>query len=90
MPSTTITALNVYPVKSCRGTALQQATIGATGLQGDRRWMVATDGGRFLTQRELPRLALIVPSLTEPALLLMHRACPNCAYRPSPAARVSR
>lgn len=39
----TLTEINRYPVKSCRGEALQTASIESCGLVGDRRWMtVAT------------------------------------------------
>jgi uncharacterized protein YcbX len=57
-----IAALNVYPVKSCRGITLEVAQLGATGFSGDRHWMVADPAGRFVTQRECPALALIVPT----------------------------
>jgi len=33
------------------------------GLQYDRRWMVVDQGGRLVTQREHPRLALLRPAL---------------------------
>jgi uncharacterized protein len=33
------------------------------GLEHDRRMMVVTPDGGFLTQREYPRLALITPTL---------------------------
>ena len=59
----TITALNIYPVKSCKGVALKEARIGATGLEHDREWLIVRPDGRFITQREEPRLALIEPSL---------------------------
>ena len=65
MSYATITALNVYPVKSCRGIPLDKATLEMSGVKGDRRWLVINESGRFMTQRELPRLALIVPRLTE-------------------------
>lgn len=55
----TLTALNIYPVKSCRGIALQSARVADTGLADDRHWMLVRPNGRFVTQRELPRLALI-------------------------------
>jgi uncharacterized protein YcbX len=55
----TISALNIYPVKSCRGIALDAATLGDTGLSDDRHWMMVRPNGRFVTQRELPRMALI-------------------------------
>jgi uncharacterized protein YcbX len=63
-----IAALHVYPVKSCRGIALAQADLTARGLRHDREWMVVTPEGRFLTQRELPRLALITPGLDDGTL----------------------
>ena len=52
-----------YPIKSCRGTALDVAAVGARGIVADRQWMVVDPTGHFLTQRELPRLALIEPTL---------------------------
>jgi uncharacterized protein YcbX len=70
LPVATITALNVYPVKSCAGIALQQVRIGETGLEHDRRWMVVGPDGHFVTQRELPRMALIQPSLHESGIIL--------------------
>lgn len=54
-----IASLHVYPVKSCRGIDLQRAHVTATGLEWDRRWMVVDGDGRFVTQRENPRLAAI-------------------------------
>jgi uncharacterized protein YcbX len=61
----TIAGLYVYPIKSCRGIALPRARITPAGLQHDREWMIVTPEGRFLTQRELPKLAVIVPTLDE-------------------------
>jgi hypothetical protein len=54
-----ITELNVYPVKSCRGMPLAAAEVTPTGLLHDRHWMLVRPNGRFVTQRELPRMALI-------------------------------
>jgi uncharacterized protein YcbX len=65
-----ITALNVYPVKGCRGIALDSARIAATGFEHDREWLIVRPDGRFMTQREEPRLALIETALTGNALQL--------------------
>jgi uncharacterized protein YcbX len=65
-----IASLHVYPVKSCRGIALSQAELTPRGLRHDREWMVVTPEGRFLTQRELPRLALIAPDIAADELRL--------------------
>src|SRR5262245_34370020 len=65
-----ITALNVYPVKSCRGIVLQSARVADTGLADDRHWMMVRPNGRFVTQRELPRLALIETAVSAGGLQL--------------------
>ena len=59
----TLSALYVYPVKSCAGLALSQATLRTTGLAFDREWMVVDTNGHFLTQRSHPRMALIRPHI---------------------------
>jgi uncharacterized protein YcbX len=65
-----ITALNVYPVKSCRGIALTQARLTETGFQHDREWLVTTPDGKFITQRERPLLAQIETALSGDQLVL--------------------
>jgi uncharacterized protein YcbX len=65
-----ISSLHVYPVKSCRGIALDSALLTATGIAFDREWMVVEPDGEFVTQRELPRLAMIEPRLTSDSLEL--------------------
>ncbi len=59
MSPISIAGLYVYPVKSCRGTEIEESLLLDTGLEHDREWMVVTPQGRFLTQREEPRLALV-------------------------------
>lgn len=62
-----LTELNLYPIKSCGGIALREATITSAGLMSDhiydREWMVVDSSGKFLTQREHPKMALIKPHL---------------------------
>lgn len=76
-----ITGLWVYPVKSCAGVQVQEAILTETGLEFDRAWMVVDEEGSFLTQRELPRMALIQPQLKyhdmvlrAPGMLALHIA----------------
>jgi len=77
----TIDQLWVYPVKSCGGIALPEAELTETGLAFDRTWMVVDSEGEFVTQRELPRMALIQPAfkmgqlvLRAPGMLALHLA----------------
>lgn len=65
-----ITELNIYPVKSCRGISVRSVSIEAAGFEHDREWMVVRPDGRFVTQRDIPRLALIVPALKPEFLVL--------------------
>lgn len=62
-----LSEINLYPIKSCAGMALRSATVTRAGLMTeqiyDREWMVVDEHGRAMTQREHPRMALIVPKL---------------------------
>lgn len=71
--SATLTNLNIYPIKSCRGIALDSARLEPTGLSDDRHWMLVRPNGRFVTQRELPRMALIGTRVDAGALTLSAR-----------------
>jgi len=66
----TLAALFIYPVKSCRGLALPRARLTTRGLEHDREWLIVDRDGRFVTQREQPRLAQIIPVLQSDALQL--------------------
>lgn len=70
MEQAQVTGLYVYPVKSMKGIALDEATLTPKGLEHDRRWMVVRPHGRFVTQREEPRLALIRTQLDARGLTL--------------------
>ena len=65
-----VSGLSVYPVKSCAGVVVDEARVGATGFQWDRRWMVVGEDGGFLSQRTHPRLTLVRVRLAEDRLLL--------------------
>jgi uncharacterized protein YcbX len=58
-----LSAINRYPVKSCRGHAVAQAVVEPWGLAGDRRWLLIDDDGTAVTAREYPRLLLVAPAL---------------------------
>ena len=70
MPAPVVASLHVYPVKSCRGIALERATIERRGIRHDRRWMVVDPAGQFLTQRAHPRLSLVDTRLDDAFLTL--------------------
>jgi len=76
-----IARLFVHPVKSCAGVEVREALLLPTGLEFDRAWMVVDAAGEFVTQRQLPRMALIRPTmkhlemvLRAPGMLALHIA----------------
>ena len=66
----TIARLFVYPVKSCAGVEVTESLLIETGLEFDRAWMVVDESGEFVSQRELPRMALIRPQLRHSEMVL--------------------
>ncbi len=69
-----LSAITLYPIKSCAGLSVASATLTRAGLMVDaiydREWMVVDPAGQCLTQREHPRMALIVPRLKTETLEL--------------------
>jgi len=75
MPNPLVTALHVYPVKSMKGISLNRATLTARGLLHDRNWMVVAADGRFVTQRNQPRLGLVHTRLEAEGVVLALDGC---------------
>jgi uncharacterized protein len=71
----------LYPVKSCAGVSVSSSLLTDTGLEFDRTWMVVDAQGEFVSQRDLPRMALVAPTLRTndmvlraPGMLALHVA----------------
>lgn len=56
-------SIHLHPVKAVRGLTPREAVVEPWGLAGDRRWVLIDDGGKVLTQRGQPRLALVAAAL---------------------------
>lgn len=68
--SKSVSDLWIYPIKSCRGLAVQAFSLDDRGPEMDRRWMLVEASGRFMTQREHPRMGLIDVALDGSSLLV--------------------
>ncbi|HSQ69030.1 MAG TPA: MOSC domain-containing protein [Steroidobacteraceae bacterium] len=86
----TISSLHVYPVKSCRGIECEQVHLTEAGLEHDREWMVVSPDGRFLTQREEPKLARIATRLAGAELQLSVEAAAPSRFLSSRPGKPSR
>ena len=65
-----LSGIYIYPIKSAAGISLKTAQIGKRGFQYDRGWMLVDETGKFLTQRQFPRIALITVLLEEDQLVI--------------------
>jgi uncharacterized protein YcbX len=65
-----IAALAIYPVKSGRGIALDEAVLTERGLRHDRRWMIVDALGKFMSQRQWPQLATLRAAIDGDRLVL--------------------
>ncbi len=83
-----VTGIFIYPVKSCRGHAVSEASVGPWGFNHDRHYMIVSPAGEFFTQRQLPRLALIDTALTAQGVTLAAPGYPDIAVA-RPASRVA-
>jgi uncharacterized protein YcbX len=82
-----LTRINRYPVKSCRGHAVDAATVERCGLAGDRRWMLIDDRDHTVTAREEPALVLVTPEPTPDGLILSAQGRPPLTVSfPEPSA----
>ncbi|MFE9625083.1 MOSC domain-containing protein [Streptomyces sp. NPDC006527] len=63
MGNAELLSIHVHPVKAFRGQSPREAVVEPWGLAGDRRWALIDDGGKVVTQRQQPRLALAAAEL---------------------------
>lgn len=93
MSDVVVDSLHLYPVKGCAGIGVTTTRVATTGLAmdgaADREWMVVDETGRFLTQRELPRLAQVRTSIVDGLLRLAAPHMPTLVldHVPGAAAR---
>lgn len=63
MPNLQLSEIWVYPIKSLGGISLTEAVAEPRGLRYDRRWMLVDENGRFVSQREIPKMAMLGTAL---------------------------
>lgn len=68
-----VTSLTFYPVKSLGPVPVQELFFDAIGPMNDRNWMLVDENGRFVSQREIPKLCLIQPLWQKTLVSLKHK-----------------
>ncbi len=77
-----LSAIHIFPVKGLRGVSVSTARVEPWGLAGDRRWMLVDDKGRFISQREESRLALVAAVPDGDGIVLSAAGRPDLAVAP--------
>lgn len=68
-----VSQLFIYPIKSLGGISVNTAIVTDRGLQYDRRYMLVNEKNIFLTQREIPAMALLRCAIEADDLVLWHK-----------------
>ncbi len=72
-----LSQIYIYPIKALGAISLQSSKVEARGLQYDRRWMLVTPKGKFITQRQFPALCMLQPSITDQGILVENKQQTN-------------
>jgi uncharacterized protein YcbX len=78
-----VESLHIYPVKGLRAIDLQSSTVEPRGLGHDRRWMLVDEGGKFISQREHPKLATLNADITDEGIHISHASGSLTVVRPT-------
>ena len=72
-----VISLHVYPVKSLGSIEIETAFAGEKGFAMDRRWMVVKPDGKFITQREFPKMSRIAVKIENKSLVFNNQLNSN-------------
>lgn len=70
-----VSAIDIYPIKSCRGIPVRRARVVRRGLEHDHRFMVVDEEGVMITQRNAPSLATVTTTIRGKSLLIGAEGC---------------
>ncbi len=75
-----IQELRIYPVKSLGGVSVTEAVVEEKGFRHDRRYMLVSPNGIFITQRSNHTMALIDVATTDTTIRVWHRHAPDNVF----------
>ncbi len=73
----TVSQLFIYPIKSLGGIELSSAEVLERGFKNDRRWMLVDANNQFMTQRELPAMALLKTAISNDRIIISNNHKPD-------------
>ena len=72
-----LSEIYLFPIKSLAGISVHEARLTRRGLEHDRRFMLVTLDGQMLTQRTVPKMALLQPELVGSNLVIYPKNDPS-------------
>lgn len=72
-----LSEIHVYPIKGLGGIQLTTTQLTTRGLKNDRRFMLTTLEGIFMTQRTIRQMALLQTAIKGDQLIVWHRHQPE-------------
>ena len=72
-----LSELHIYPIKSLGGIAVSEVIVEPKGFRHDRRFMLVSPTGKFMTQRTDHQMALIDVAIQDNTLQVWHRHRPD-------------
>lgn len=72
-----VSDIYIYPIKSLGGFSVTEAMVTEKGFQYDRRWMLVDKEGIFMTQRQLPSMALLQTAIIPDGIYVYHKQHPE-------------
>ena len=84
MSNLILSDIYIYPVKSLTGIRVSSWPVVETGFMYDRKWMLVDAERQFLSQRRLPRMALIKTAFADEKLVLSAPGMDNLSLSPAP------
>ncbi|MCF6263071.1 MAG: MOSC domain-containing protein [Xanthomonadales bacterium] len=76
-----LTAINIYPLKSCHRVELNEALITPLGLAHDRHWMLVDDKHRFISARKYPQLLRLSVDIRSAGFVAAYKGLPGIYIR---------
>ena len=87
MPVQQLKSIHIYPVKGLRRVSLMESLVELQGLAYDRRWMLVSAQGTYLSQRQVRALALLRADVVTQGLRIRRKGVPELMVtRPGPEA----
>lgn len=72
-----VKSYHIYPIKSLGGQRVKNPKATLSGFEYDRQWMLVDEDGKFQTQREFPKMALLAAKVSRGRVTCYEKSNPE-------------